>query len=189
MRCPRCRTVPEASMPYPARCTGCGATVGFYLYDPPEKPIDKTELALPDDVTCAAHPSKRATEICEGTGNYICALCAVPVGDKTYSADFINSGGLEKLKKGDAFERKLLRPDYAAISYAVLAVLLTFAAPILLTASIIYYFKHLKQKRTNLLYARVTGVWSNVILPIYLILASILTVIGLIFLGIALFSV
>lgn len=185
VRCDKCGTPHQGTAPYPSRCAVCNARVGFYVYDPPAKPLDKTELALPDDVTCMSHPAKRATEICEGTGSYICALCAVTIGDKTYSADFINSGGLEKLKKGDIFERKLQRPDQLAVACGILALLLSttlVGGPILLVMSGIYYFRHLKMKKQNKLYDRVTGVWVNIVLPIYLVIATIaLLIIGVLF--------
>lgn len=128
---------------------------------------------MPDDVTCAFHPSKQATEVCDGTGSYICSLCAVTVADKIYSTEFINNGGLKKIKKGELFERTLPRPDQAAMGYLLLILLFSWTivgGPVLLVASVVYYFKHLRLRRENALYRRVSSRLVGVLLPIFYIL-------------------
>ncbi|MEM8738436.1 MAG: hypothetical protein AAGG38_08175 [Planctomycetota bacterium] len=126
---------------------------------------------MPDDVECAFHPGKRATQVCDGTGSYICALCAVTVGEQTFSAEFLNSGGLKKLQKADAFQRTLPRPDITAWSCVLLALIssCTIIGPVLLAVvALIYYFKHVKLRRENPLYARVCSRATTVLLPILL---------------------
>jgi hypothetical protein len=167
--CPQCRHWHQPPPPWPSRCERCHTRIGLYTYSPPLRLLDTPEAALPDDVACAFHPNKRAVEVCEGTGSYICTLCAVPVDGKTYSAEFINSGGLKKLAGKDPFDRKLPRPDLAAISYAALILIAWWTVvggPILLAASIFYYVKHLRLRQSDPLYARVTSPLTSIILPI-----------------------
>ncbi|MEM7624138.1 MAG: hypothetical protein AAF333_00770 [Planctomycetota bacterium] len=138
---------------------------------------------MPDDVSCAFHPGKRAVEVCDGTGSYICALCAVPVGDKTYSADFLNNDGLKKAGMADAFSRNLPRPDVAAWLCVFLPVLFWWTlvgGPILLIISLVYYFKHLGLMRKNSLYAKVSSDLTTYLLPV---------LIGLCFVGMAFIAV
>lgn len=175
-RCPKCELWYEDPPAYPSRCYGCNQRFGVFKFDPPEKPLDTPEVAMPDDVTCAFHPGKRAVEACGGTGSYICALCAVPIGDKTYSADFINSGGLKELNKGDVFGRTLPRPDNVATACAVLALIsgCTLVGPLIfLVVSVVYYVRHIKLKQENALYSRVTSSLTTWVLPILYVLAAL----------------
>ncbi|MEM9752308.1 MAG: hypothetical protein AAF916_02885 [Planctomycetota bacterium] len=184
VRCPNCRGVFSQSPGWPTRCDLCGATVAVLEFDPPIELVDEAKAAMPDDVACAFHPGKRAETICDGTGSYICSLCAVPVGGKTYSTEFINSGGLKTMGKGDVFERTLQRPDYNAGACLALSFLLgwTGIAPlILLPVGAWYYSRHLKLAKSSSLYAKATSRWTTPLLGTLYALILILFLLGVTF--------
>lgn len=191
VRCPNCRGVFSQSPGWPTRCDLCRATVAVLDFDPPMELVDEAKAAMPDDVSCAFHPGKRAETVCDGTGSYICSLCAVPVGGKTYSAEFINNGGLERLGKGDVFERTLPRPDYVAWSCLVLAILTlwTGVGPLVLVPVGGWQFaRHVKLKKTSSLYAKATGRMTTALLAIVYLVIGGLVLIGAVTLIVSLAS-
>ncbi|CAN0446027.1 unnamed protein product, partial [Ectocarpus fasciculatus] len=172
VRCPSCRGVFPSTPSWPTRCNLCRSTVAVLEFSPPPNLVEEAKAAMPEDVACAFHPNKRADTVCDGTGSYICALCAVPVGGKTYSTEFINTGGLDRLGKGDVFERTLPRPDAGALWCFVLGLLCfcTLVGPVVLMGYIAWYMvQHRKLRNSSELYARVTGRNSGVLMVVGLV--------------------
>lgn len=131
--CPRCKELSLDPDTHAEQvCPLCNWRGRVLRFNPRPLTLDRPEAALPEDVTCAFHPTKRATAVCEGTGSYICPLCAVEIAGATYSAEFINSGGLKDFKKHDAFNRRLKRPDYCIYTFVVLSIFpyTAFLAPL-----------------------------------------------------------
>ncbi|MEM7576731.1 MAG: hypothetical protein AAF328_04575 [Planctomycetota bacterium] len=183
VRCPNCRSIFSKSPAWPTKCQACKATVGILEFEPPLELVDEAKAAMPDDVSCAFHPGKRADTICDGTGSYICSLCAVPIGGKTYSTEFINSGGLERMGKGDIFERTLPRPDYGAGSCLALSIVLSWTgiAPlVLLPAGAWYFSRHVKLVKESQLYAKATGEWTTPLLATLYAIVGVLVLFGLV---------
>jgi len=96
-------------------CINCGWSGQAWLFQPTAAPVEPAHDALPDDAVCTHHPGKRATNICAGTGDYICSLCSIEVDGQTYSAQHLNTAGKEKIQK--AFDHRLARPDRAVVLY------------------------------------------------------------------------
>ena len=88
------------------------------LFRPVALETSKAAAALPEDATCVHHPDKRADSVCEGTGDFICGLCAVEVDGRTFSAQHLSAAGKGKARK--AFERYLPRPDSTVATFLLL---------------------------------------------------------------------
>ncbi len=157
--CPRCRE-PFTADGTRRRCAACGWTGRVSVFTPPPGANDdRPELAGIDDATCTFHPDKKATAICEGTGSYICALCAVEVRGRTFSAEYINTGGDPTVTR--QHRPALPRPD-RYITLLSLAIILFWPATVITTFFVIYGFvKHLRMLRTDSVYRDVHGPWGN----------------------------
>ena len=145
--------------------------------------MERPEDALPSDAVCVHHPAKRAVALCEGSGDYICALCRVDVDGESFSAQFLERAGKGKLKK--AFGRHLERPDRIIRTAVILLfipgfnVLMLIAWPWL----IFKYFRMMRQRREDPVYRRLVGmgnVWLCRVLltlyPLFLVLVPLLIV-------------
>lgn len=112
-------------------------------------------MALDDDSACANHPTKKATAICDGTGDYICTLCAVDIGEKTYSTAYIDRVGVNSL---DApIQRHLKRPDRTVSLCFVLCLLIYFLGPAWVIWSVISFFQMLRYRKTEPIYRQIVG--------------------------------
>lgn len=183
--CPTCSSM--LTPPYPGGgrvvCPQCRWTGEIYLFK--RFPLDTAaaESALPEDATCIHHPTKKATAICAGSGDYICSLCAVEVNGETFSAEYLNKAG--KAKFGKAFDRYLPRPDSVIYLLAITILIpgvdyVTFPlACVWIPYAFFLYFKALRMRRENDLFRIVMPRYRMVTIPIYL------TLIGLAWLGVA----
>lgn len=167
------------------RCPNCGWKGEAYLFTPAAVQAVAAELALPDDATCIHHPRKKAVAVCAGTGDYICSLCAVELKGQTYSAQYLEAGGKETV--GKAFERTLPRPDSQIVLYYVLLILAPYVNAVMAALAFIWiphafflYFKALRMRRTDPLFARVMGMGRVIVLPILLSLTAIGWVVGVV---------
>ena len=173
--CPGCRATLAAD-DGSTRCPHCDWRGEAYTFTPRVLAVDVAENALPDDAVCLHHPTKKATAVCAGTGDYICTLCSVDIEGQTYSADYLNAGGHATAVK--AFDRKLNRPDGQIYLYVLccfipgvnyLALPLAFAW---VPHAFFLYAKALKQRRENPIFARVMGKFAVVAIPIVLSLVG-----------------
>ena len=182
--CPGCRTPLAPPGPGPTSCPHCQWRGEVYLFNAKALNVVAAETALPEDAACAHHPRKRATAVCAGTGDYICALCAVDLNGQTYSAQYLDAGGKEKATQ--AFDRKLARPDVYVYTYLVCIfipyvnfVLIPFV-PIWVPHAFVLYFRSLRMRRENPLFARLMSGTAVFLIPFLLVLVSVLWIVGLI---------
>ena len=122
--CPHCKTQLETPSGVESYCPRCQWTGTAHLFHAIPVTAQRAEEALPDDATCTHHPAKMAVTVCEGTGDFVCALCHVELDGRSYSIQYLDKGGRDKAAK--AFDRYLNRPDRAGRSYAVLGCALFF---------------------------------------------------------------
>jgi hypothetical protein len=182
--CPSCNarlTPPGQGL---IKCPGCAWTGEVYLFRARPVTVDAGEAALPEDAACIHHPRKRATAVCAGTGDYICALCAVEIGGQTFGAAYLAAGG--KDKAAQAFDRTIPRPDNQIATYLICLfvpyvnfILIPFAF-IWIPHAFFLYFKALRLRRENPLFARLMSRSRVILLPILLGIVSALWAIGVI---------
>ncbi|MBI4584424.1 MAG: hypothetical protein HY717_10420 [Planctomycetes bacterium] len=155
IQCPRCAASLHVENLGLNQCPMCDWAGEVYLFSPPVQEAEKAEKALPDEATCAHHPSKKAVAVCAGTGDYICSLCAITLEGKVYSAQFLNRGGRAKLEK--AFDRYLSRPDRQVALALLLTLLFWIASPLTVPYGLLRCFSVFKLRRENELFRRVVG--------------------------------
>ncbi len=171
-----------------SRCTLCGLEVDELVFRPVSQETQRAELALTQDAVCAFHPDKKAVNTCAGTGNFICALCSVPLRDSTYSVQFLESSA-GKAVIGGNFDRFLNRPDRAVITPLLLYIAFPLAGFIWFTAilwfpyGLFQWFAARRQWKTDALFRTQCGsvrLWT--ILVVFLLLggASLLSSVGMI---------
>ena len=80
--CPGCGEELAGEQGGRSRCPLCGWQGEAYLFRPLAVKVERAKEALPEDAVCAHHPTKQAVEVCAGTGDYICSLCAVKLEGK-----------------------------------------------------------------------------------------------------------
>lgn len=165
-RCPKCAVVLElnASGGF-TTCPYCNWEGEVHLFEPAAPQIDAPANALPDHAVCTHHPTKRAVEICAGSGDYICSLCAIELEGRVYSADYVNRVGAGSL--GQHFQRHLPRPERGAMALPLLAVLpcLWWVAPILVVWAAVLCVRAIRQYRTDPLYQRVVSLPVLILAP------------------------
>lgn len=173
--CPNCRGVLEAPVDTAhVRCAICNWVGEVYLFAPAEPVLEAPVEAMPEEATCAHHPGKRAVDVCAGTGDYICSLCAIEIAGRVYSAEYINRAGADLI--GQHLQRTLPRPD-RMVSLVVLLMLVPcfwWVAWALVIWAAVLYVRMIRQYRTDALYQRVIGMGSLIAAPIVLIVASII---------------
>lgn len=173
--CPQCaRRIEEPPTPA-THCPRCGWHGQAYIFHPAARQVDKPVDALPEDATCAHHPTKRAEHVCAGTGDYICSLCAVEIDGKTYSAAYL-SHAEQKVAAGK-LDRYIKRPDRVIILFFVLSIILTacifpaILGPVFWVLAWMRLFKTLKLRKTDPLFAQLAGpgriAWLIVILGLW----------------------
>ncbi len=116
--CPQCSAQVEPAGESEQSCASCGWKGAVMLFRPVVLTANPAQAALPDDAACAHHPAKRAVDVCAGTGDYICSLCAIEVEGQTYSAQYLETGGRETIAK--AFDRYMPRPDSTVALFMLL---------------------------------------------------------------------
>lgn len=181
-RCPGCRERLEPEFDGPVACPTCAWRGEVYRFNPLAPRVDEAQEAMPDDAVCVHHPTKRAVAICEGSGSYICSLCAIDLDGKTYSAQYLEKAGKKKL--GSAFVRHLERPDRSLSTALVITLFIFYLAVVTVPFSWYYLAKVVRLRRTDKLYRRVVGRGQVVAMVIILVLFSI----GWVFLLIGIFS-
>lgn len=185
--------------PYPVGgktvCPKCRWTGDAFLFKRLPIAVTAAESALPEDSACIHHPTKKATAICAGSGDYICSLCAIDVDGQTFSAEFLNKNKLGKAKLGKAFDRYLPRPDSHIFVLIVCSIFVPYVDFVLLAGACFWipyafhlYFKALRLRRENELFNRVMPKSRVVTIPIYLSLIGLGWVAGVICLVVVLLT-
>jgi len=107
---------------------------------------------------CAHHPDFRAVAICEGSGDFVCALCAAEVGGHPYSVQFLEKAGPDFFDK--KFRRALPRPDRKARQW-VFIMFLVFPPllPVAVIMAIFHLANALRLRRTDALFRMACPAW------------------------------
>jgi hypothetical protein len=184
--CPFCGRQIDAAGDGATRCLSCGWRGEIYFFNPLPIQVEHSEQALAEDATCLHHPTKKAVAVCAGTGDYICALCAVELNGETFSAAYLNTTGKDQTSKASkAFARYLDRPDSLIISLIV-ACFIPYVNFIFAPTSIFWipyafylYAKALRMRRTDPIFRRVMGMGRVITIPILLGLLSLGWIVGL----------
>lgn len=176
--CPTCTQRIAQEVDGPTACVACGWRGEALLFRPSPVEAEKAQDALPDDAACAHHPHKRAEAICEGTGDYICALCAVELDGGIYSAQYLDKAGKDKLDK-DA-RRYVERPDRQLTYAVVLTVLFWPLFFVTVPVSVYYFIKMARLRQHNELFRRLVGPlhFASAVLIIIFFAAGIVIGIG-----------
>ncbi len=179
--CPKCHTrlEPPQTREASVQCQRCGLITKAYLFTPALPESDDAKPALPEDATCITHPTKQATKICAGTGDYICSLCAIEVKGEIYSAHYISqSQGSKKLQS--EFERRHPRPDREVRNYLLLTIIPPFFyfGFVWLILGLIRYVQMVNLRRTSERYRSMVGRTSVVVGGVLLALLGSLWVLG-----------
>ncbi len=176
--CPGCATPLSSPEQGPSVCPTCRWKGEVYRFSPLAVQINAAESALPDEATCMHHPSKKATTVCAGTGDYICSLCAIEVEGQTYSAQYIDSGGKKNLNA--AFAQTLPRPDRRINIYLAMAIVVPYINIVMIALGFLWiphgFILHRRarqMRRENPLFKRVMATSTLIIQPIVLALAGI----------------
>ncbi len=182
--CPSCETVYQEVPDGAVSCLNCRWTGKVQLFDPLPFDVKEASAALPDNATCAHHPTKLASAVCTGTGDFICELCRVDLQGEPYSVQFLEAGGKEKIEK--AYRRTLPRPDRAATNYLILCLIpyLNFLAILWIPLGIFQYFRIFPLRRKDPLFRRLcstrrmalVGIGLLLFLAMWLFLAVMLTI-------------
>ncbi len=143
-------------------CDTCRLEVNAELFNPIAPAFASPELAMSDDATCVYHPQKKAVTVCQGTGNFICSLCAVEIKGKTYSVQYLENPAGKKVAD-DWITRYLPRPDRVVsnilvalfIPYADMVVIILF--PLWALYGYAQCAKIAKMRRENPLYHDLVG--------------------------------
>lgn len=147
---PHCKQTVEPVPGHLERCPRCGLIVGGIQFRPLPTAPSVGEIAMPGDAICAFHPTKRAVGVCAGGGDYVCALCAVELDGKTYSAHYLEKGGKQRAQ--EAFEEYLPRPDRSPFSWVV-----PFFVPFFVPAAWYNFGRAIRLRRQNPLFRRVVS--------------------------------
>lgn len=165
------------------RCDDCGWRGDVYQCHPLRPDTGPAETARPEDAVCANHPGKRAVAVCAGTGDYICSLCRVKVGDKDFSVQYLDRQGPEMAKA--LFATKLPRWDRIVELCAGLCLAFFIAAPVLVVVATWALYKGYRERRVNPLYRELAGNVRVWILWFVMVGATVLYFSGLLLLILA----
>ena len=145
--CPSCGERLFAESSVHTACPKCRWTGEAHILKALREKAEPARDALSDQAVCAFHPTKQATTICEGTGDYICSLCAVEVAGKVYSAQYLGKAGKDTLDK--TYARYLDRPDKQITIYLALSIFLLLPAPVLIPMAIYKFFAAIKLRKSD----------------------------------------
>ncbi len=159
---PQCRGVLTLAANGTFDCNTCRMRVSGELFNPITPVIHGPELAMSEDALCVYHPNKKATTVCQGTGNFICALCAVEIKGKSYSVQYLESKAGKKAAE-EIVSHYLARPDRVVnnilvalfIPYADAVVFILF--PLWAVYGYIQCGKMAKMRREDALYHELVG--------------------------------
>jgi hypothetical protein len=189
--CPECHALLAPSGHSFCSCHNCSWDGHVLCFSPRSLDVNPAEAALPEDAVCTQHPAKRAVAVCAGTGDYICALCALQVEGETYSAHYVNTVGRDKLAR--AFDRKLQRPDSTVLLYCLLCfipyvnVLWYLGAPVWVPLGYYKLVRAARLRASDPLLARVITRGRLAALAVILALVGLLAVAAMIGAGLGLY--
>ena len=151
--CPSCKS--DVVVGGEATWCSCGWTGRVWAFDPVPITVARALSADASDATCAHHPTKQASAVCAGSGDYICSLCAVPLEGETYSAQYLASGGKGLAQK--AFERFLPRPDRVLSGLYLVTLFLYFFAAVIFPIAVANFIKVVRLRAADPVFRRLVG--------------------------------
>jgi hypothetical protein len=140
--CPKCQTEFEASSEMDRRecaCLRCGSELEAFffpaLFRPRQTGVAATMLVDQTEASCFYHAQKQATQVCDGCGRLICALCSIDLAHEHLCPNCISSG--RRKGKITTLETSRTCYDRVALSLSILGILF-YVFSIILTPVVIY---------------------------------------------------
>ncbi len=183
IKCPTCGH-PFAAEHYNAAaeyipCSMCAGKLRVYAFPALYRRAKQVAAALAarlDDAACYYHADKKAEQVCDACGRFLCGFCELPFGEETLCAPCLEQRRKEPGRH--ALKPRQMRYDKLAISLAVLPLLYfpltVLTAPATLFVVLRYWKKDLEfspGRKSRMVLAFVIG---------------LLEIIGWIFVGMAL---
>lgn len=154
--CLNCRTFGSLRRKGSAwECSNCGWKGEVFICHAKAPDNAPAEVAGPEDAVCANHPGKKAVAVCSGTGDYICSLCRVQIGDKSYSVQYLDGQG--KTQAGLDFSKSMRRWDRLVVFLCLCSVLILMLSPAFVAGMTWALYKSVRERSQNLLYRQVAG--------------------------------
>jgi len=106
-------------------CPRCKRTLAIYaypaLYKKKEIRVEAKAASL-DDATCYYHPKKKAEEVCDNCGRFLCGLCVLPLGEQNLCSACLE---IQRSKSDGSFELQpsQIRKDKLAVALVILPLL------------------------------------------------------------------
>ena len=170
--CPQCRALLQPQDQTRVNCPNCTWLGEAYLFYPLTVQADEAQDALPEGARCIHHPKEQVVAIRAGTGDYICARCAVDLNEKTCIAQYLSAAGKDKL--GDSFDRYLDRPDRVVVILILLSLYIVYISPFTIPFAIYRFFRIGRLRRQDEVYRRLIGPGQVFVLGLMLVLMTLL---------------
>ncbi len=172
--------IPEGEL---FRCSKHKLSYRILDFSPPPDAGEKADELSDRYAPCTEHPDRLATEICRGSGNYICPLCTAMIDGEPWSYAYLQTPAGQKLLK-DKYISVLPRPDQniRTLFFCLLLFPLTF---LMLITSIIWV-PYLATQIVNIIRLRRRSWMYRVLIPRYQVVAMVVgllvwTVLGVMF--------
>lgn len=136
-------------------CSNCGWTGDVHICHPKTRDNAPAEMAGPEDAVCANHPGKKAVAACAGTGDYICSLCLVEIGGKSYSVQYLDGQG--KTEGVLDFAKSMRRWDSLVALLCLGGMAVTILSPLFVLGMTWALYKSVRERSRNILYRHVAG--------------------------------
>ncbi len=99
--------IPEGEL---FRCSKHKLSYRILDFSPPPDTVEKVDNLNDRYAPCTQHPDRLATQICRGSGNYVCPLCTAMIDGEPWSYAYLQTPAGQKLLK-DKYISVLPRPD------------------------------------------------------------------------------
>jgi hypothetical protein len=136
--------VPMGTNHLAASCPGCSAGMEAYffpaLYRPRESGAAATTIVDHTESSCYYHPQKRAVQVCDACGRFVCALCSIDLGSEHLCPTCLSAG--KRKGKITSLENVRTCYDRIATSLAVLGLVFWPVSLFLAPASIYISIRH-----------------------------------------------
>ncbi|VGO14334.1 hypothetical protein PDESU_02893 [Pontiella desulfatans] len=108
-----------------APCDVCKTKLTIHALPALYRPIGKSAEALEarlSEAVCFHHADKKAEQVCDDCGRFLCGLCSLPIGEETLCASCL---GLRRKSEGmHALKPKQMRFDKLAMMLSVASVVI-----------------------------------------------------------------
>lgn len=153
-------------------CPVCGVQTQAWAFSALLRPSDAPASAdrILDSVEsgCFNHPDRRAETVCEACGRFLCRLCDIEFAGRHLCSSCIEAG--RRKGKVRYLQNERQRHDMAAVSLAVLPMLMVFPSLVTAPVALIYSLWGWRQPR-SLVYPARSGFVVAIILSLLQIAA------------------